>query len=289
MAISSGYPTGAKSRDDYLKDYGKLMQTGKKVNRWAPDYPNKDIGKQVIGKVAGFKVYKDIEGNIFYYYAANRVDVSDIQEIEERLGKPFEARNDEPEYVISESVASSEVTVDIPKGKEPVAGYIERLSQALRSEQDAINEYTAVLQEPSLPQEVRDTVSEILEDEKDHMVLIASLLSEEIQTAFPNNTDELEAKKAVKESVDVNQLSVSIEKLSTDEFTQTSTYRVVSDVESLDETAVAAAIDMINNNESYEVSLTDMNRSILILTVKIEYLSIELAKSIVATIIDMSN
>lgn len=186
-------------------------------------------------------------------------------------------------------VASSEIPINIPKGKEPVAAYIERLSQALRSEQEAVNEYTAILQEPSLPQEVRDTVTEIIEDEKDHMVLIAALLSEEIQTAFPNNTDELKDKKVVKEAVDVNQLSVSIERISSDALTNTNTYMVVSDVKALDESSVLSAIDMINENEEYEVKLMDMNSSILIITVKIESLSIELAKSIIATIVDNSN
>lgn len=287
MAISSGYPTGAKSRDDYIKDYAKAVQSDKNINRWALDYPDRDKGKEVIGKVAGFKVYKDTEGNIFYYYASNRVDVADISEIEQRFGKPFQDRKDDSENIVSESVASSSMEVDIPKGKEPVCSYIERLSQALRSEQSAINEYTAILQQPSIPSYIREVVSEIIEDEKDHMVLIASIVSEEIVSQFPNNTSELE-KVPIKESVKFDNISISLEKISIDTLSGKYTYRVTSNVSLSDESDVLSAIEKINENETYEVKFVDLDEDSLVVSVKIEAsLSIELAKSIISTIVDM--
>lgn len=163
-------------------------------------------------------------------------------------------------------IASSEIPINIPKGKEPVAAYIERLSQALRSEQEAVNEYTAILQEPSLPQEVRDTVTEIIEDEKDHMVLIAALLSEEIQTAFPNNTDELKEKEVVKEAVEGDSISVSIERISSDSLAGNTTWLVHSDVKVAEavEEDIENVLNVVNDANEEEVELVELSEDGLV-------------------------
>ena len=182
---------------------------------------------------------------------------------------------------------SSEMNIDIPKGKQPVAGYIERLSQALRSEQMAINEYAAILQEPSLTVEVRDTISEIIEDEKDHMVLIASLLSEEIQTAFPNNTDELPDKHIVKEAVEGDALSLSMEKISTDSLAGTTTWRIYSNVKvtGASKSAVSAAVEAVNETIDEDVSFVDINDDGIITKVTAgENVSVGRAKEIMTDI-----
>lgn len=89
----------------------------------------------------------------------------------------------------SDQAASS---VDISVKNDPTPDYLQRLAQAVRSEQGAITEYQAILEEPSLPTDVRSVVSEVMEDEKDHMVLITAVLNKRLQLSFPNNTSELE-------------------------------------------------------------------------------------------------
>lgn len=89
----------------------------------------------------------------------------------------------------SDQAASS---VDTSVKTDPTPDYLQRLAQAVRSEQGAITEYQAILEEPSLPTDVRSVVSEVMEDEKDHMVLITAVLNKRLQLSFPNNTSELE-------------------------------------------------------------------------------------------------
>lgn len=97
----------------------------------------------------------------------------------------------------SDQAASS---VDTSVKTDPTPDYLQRLAQAVRSEQGAITEYQAILEEPSLPTDVRSVVSEVMEDEKDHMVLITAVLNKRLQLSFPNNTSELSDLKESAES-----------------------------------------------------------------------------------------
>ena len=189
----------------------------------------------------------------------------------EKLSKKLE--NDE---------VTSSVTVDLPVSKEPVAPYIKRISQALRSEQEAIREYQMILDLPNLPQNVRNAVEEIINDEKDHMVILAAIIELEITKAFPNNgdidpetgletTDEkdesavktesskLKRKKLRRHKNEMSEeeksdkissmKSESIEstQISTDGTNNTTTYKVVADV-NYDEDSVLKAGSAINDN-----------------------------------------
>ena len=94
--------------------------------------------------------------------------------------------------ILFKESAQAASSVDISVKNDPTPDYLQRLAQAIRSEQEAITEYQAILEEPSLPTDVREVLSEVMEDEKDHMVLITAVLNKRLQLSFPNNTSELE-------------------------------------------------------------------------------------------------
>lgn len=82
----------------------------------------------------------------------------------------------------------------VPDGaeiKDSVPSYLQRVAQAVRNEQDAITEYDYILQSPYTPQDIKDRVEEIQNDEKDHMVILSDLLKKYAIKDFPNNTEEL--------------------------------------------------------------------------------------------------
>lgn len=113
MKIVNGYPTGALSRDEYIADYGKAIQKGKAINKWGKQYPERDKGKKVIGKINGFKIYKDADDSLFYYYAGNRINANSIEEIERRFNSKFIDRNNEPEWVVSESLVTPKIREEV--------------------------------------------------------------------------------------------------------------------------------------------------------------------------------
>ena len=82
--------------------------------------------------------------------------------------------------------------VDNIKEESTVPSYIERISMIIRSEEKAIEEYDVLLSTVGLPDNLRDTILEIQNDEKDHLVLLTNMLSTHTEEEFPDNTDELE-------------------------------------------------------------------------------------------------
>lgn len=90
--------------------------------------------------------------------------------------------------IIKESELLDEVGTD--QGN-TVPLFIERLSMIVRSEEDAIAEYDVILSTPDFPEELRETIKEIQNDEKDHLVLLSNIVSRYSNLNFPDNTDEL--------------------------------------------------------------------------------------------------
>ena len=88
-----------------------------------------------------------------------------------------------------EDYASSEVDTDV--ADKSVPDYLERIAQAIRSEQGAITEYDAILQSPDLPPELVDIITEIQSDEKQHMVNLSTAIERFTVHDFPDDTDEL--------------------------------------------------------------------------------------------------
>lgn len=67
--------------------------------------------------------------------------------------------------------------------------YIEQLTQAMKDELTTINQYEEILKISSLPENTRKAIEEIIEDEKDHAVILAAITETEITDTFPNSGD----------------------------------------------------------------------------------------------------
>lgn len=194
--------------------------------------------------------------------------------------------------------ASSSVAVDLPISEEPIPAYIIRVSQAIRSEQEAIREYQTLLNLPNMPQNITRAVTEIIEDEKDHMVTLSSILSLLISNEFanygdidpetgaeiePDLTPKTEAsklkrkKRRQKQHTENLTEQITTTQISTDGINNTTTYKVVADV-NYDEDSVLRAGSAINdsiddwNKNNSEVILTLVSFGAGKLTYKAEVL-----------------
>jgi|GEM_PF-5790202 len=86
--------------------------------------------------------------------------------------------------------SDSFVNLDLDLSTVTVSDYIVRLAQAIRSEQKSILEYDALLSaNGSIPGDDKPQITEIREDEKDHMVILSKLLRRQIETNFKANED----------------------------------------------------------------------------------------------------
>ena len=73
-----------------------------------------------------------------------------------------------------------------------VPSFIERMTMILRSEEDAITEYDVLLGTTGLPDELREVIEEIKNDEKDHLILLTNAIQRYSNSEFSDNTDELD-------------------------------------------------------------------------------------------------
>lgn len=175
----------------------------------------------------------------------------------------------------------ADLLIDLPQDKEPVADYIKRLSQAIRSEQETLREYQTILQCPNITDNVRKAIEEIIEDEKDHMVIFASLASLEINEAFPKNGDLdkiEEASKLKRKKVKRNKVKEAVEtkKISSDTLNYTATYEVTVNIKVKEgnllksKMAVEDAILQLNQQEMYgDIKLIQFTKNFMRYVVKI--------------------
>lgn len=177
--------------------------------------------------------------------------------------------------------AKANLFIDLPQDKEPVADYIKRLSQAVRSEQETLREYQTILQCPNITDNVRNAIEEIIEDEKDHMVIFASLASLEINEAFPKNGDldkieeasKLKRKKVKQHKVEE---AAEIKKISSDSLNDTATYEVTVNIKVKEgnllksKMAIEDAILELNQENTYEdIKLIQFTKNFMQYVVKI--------------------
>lgn len=175
----------------------------------------------------------------------------------------------------------ADLLIDLPQDKEPVADYIKRLSQAIRSEQETLREYQTILQCPNITDNVRKAIEEIIEDEKDHMVIFASLASLEINEAFPKNGDLdkiEEASKLKRKKVKHNKVEEAVEtkKISSDTLNYTATYEVTVNIKVKEgnllksKMAVEDAILQLNQQETYgDIKLIQFTKNFMRYVIKI--------------------
>lgn len=69
--------------------------------------------------------------------------------------------------------------------------YLDKIATAIKSEQGAIEEYDNILDASDIPDELVDTIKEIQNDEKDHMILLSEIMERYSKSDFPDNTDEI--------------------------------------------------------------------------------------------------
>ena len=120
------------------------------------------------------------------------------------------------------STICSPLVLDVDN--EPIAAYITTITQALRNEQETIREYQSILEIPSLPPDIHTAIQEIMDDEKDHMVILSSIIAAGTNIEFPSYGDDVGVKAATNESL------IS-RKITFDGTSNTTTYSVVADVE----------------------------------------------------------
>ncbi len=85
--------------------------------------------------------------------------------------------------------AGSFVNIDIDLDHMEVSDFIIRLTQAIRSEQNAILEYTALRSANGITNEERTNIDSIIEEEKNHMAAITTMLYKQILSNHTENID----------------------------------------------------------------------------------------------------
>ena len=128
---------------------------------------------------------------------------------------------------------------------------------------------------------MRKAIEEIIEDEKDHMVIFASLASLEINEAFPKNGDLdkiEEASKLKRKKVKRNKVKEAVEtkKISSDTLNYTATYEVAVNIKVKEgnllksKMAVEDAILQLNQQETYgDIKLIQFTKNFMRYVVKI--------------------
>lgn len=68
--------------------------------------------------------------------------------------------------------------------------YLLSIKEAVSEESQAVSLYETILENSKLPSTVRPVIEEILDDEKDHLVILTELLNEAVRDALPDYGDE---------------------------------------------------------------------------------------------------
>lgn len=78
----------------------------------------------------------------------------------------------------------------ILESKDSLNSYIQQLQRAINSETEAIEIYDMMIANSTISAGSKKILSEIRDDEKDHLVLLTELFYDEIEEQFPNYGDE---------------------------------------------------------------------------------------------------
>ena len=103
-------------------------------------------------------------------YYANGNDCRTKSKLESKIVQP----------VGNPQTANSFVNIDIDLDHMEVSDFIVRLSQAIRSEQTAILEYAALRSANGITSDDKQTIDAIIEEEKNHMVAITTILYKQL-------------------------------------------------------------------------------------------------------------
>lgn len=111
----------------------------------------------------------------YYEQRAKKVESLKESKIVEPIGNP--------------QTAGSFVNIDIDLDHLEVSDFIIRLTQAIRSEQNSILEYTALRSANGVTNEERSNIDAIIEEEKNHMAAITTMLYKQILFNHTENVD----------------------------------------------------------------------------------------------------
>lgn len=168
--------------------------------------------------------------------------------------------------------------------------FLASVTTALIQEQNSTQIYEELLKTASLDINLKTVFEEILEDEKDHCVLLASLLSDEISDYYPNSS--AMTLQTITEAVDKYKLSVSIQNIGIDSLSNRTIYKVEADCD-LSGTSlskISEGISSVNlecKDENITITYVKRTDDLLVVLVKIEdSLSILKAKELITQVVE---
>lgn len=76
------------------------------------------------------------------------------------------------------------------ESSDSLSEYLMNLKKAINDETIAISIYDKILKSSKTPVKSKEIIQEIIDDEKDHLVILTELLRDEIQEEFPEYGDD---------------------------------------------------------------------------------------------------
>lgn len=114
-----------------------------------------------------------------------------LNELNARYNKPHKLKESKIVTPVGNpQTAGSFVNIDVDLDHMDISDFIVRLAQAIRSEQTAILEYVALKSANGITNEDRSVIDKIIEEEKNHMVAITTLLYKQLLMNHQANVDE---------------------------------------------------------------------------------------------------
>ena len=137
--------------------------------------------------VVAWGLQPDGSWNQGHYFSDRDKAMKFFDQRDEKIESLKESKIVEP--IGNPQTAGSFVNIDIDLDHMEVSDFIIRLTQAIRSEQNAILEYTALRSANGITNEERTNIDSIIEEEKNHMAAITTMLYKQILSNHTENVD----------------------------------------------------------------------------------------------------
>lgn len=167
------------------KDLNKVIDKAIKVLQKEDDEPRLKLIND-LAKMDKYDITQDESKKISKILKDGEKE-SNTDKCIDKLKKLKESKIVQP--VGNPQIANAFVNIDVDLDHMEVSDFIVRLSQAIRSEEQAILEYTALRSANGITNEDRSVIDAIIEEEKNHMVSITSLLYKQMLLNHSQNVD----------------------------------------------------------------------------------------------------
>ena len=167
------------------KDLNKVINKAIKVLQNEEDEPRLKLIND-LAKMDKYDITQD-ESKKISKILKDGEKIANTDKCIDKLKKLKESKIVQP--VGNPQTANAFVNIDIDLDHMEVSDFIIRLSQAIRSEQQAILEYTALRSANGITNEDRSVIDAIIEEEKNHMVSISALLYKQMLLNHSENVD----------------------------------------------------------------------------------------------------